>query len=153
MSVEVVNSPERKLKAINVKSDLSLEILNTDIIISSGKSIKDSSGNTIVSSSGVSSTKKNRITITNAESPYTVLATDNIIMVDASAGAVIVNLQASITAGDGKEIIVKKIDTSANIVTLQANGAELIDDANTKNIIHSYDSIGVVCDALQWWIV
>lgn len=73
--------------------------------------------------------------ITSADSPYTVTATDQTILVDATDGAVEVNLPEAEDAyfddgaGDteGRHIIVIKIDDSGNGVNVNAGGEEKID--------------------------
>lgn len=59
-----------------------------------------------------------------AQSPYTVKATDETITVDASGGAVTVNLPAA--TGGGRFLYIAKIDSSANGVTIQTNGGDTL---------------------------
>jgi hypothetical protein len=77
---------------------------------------------------------------------------DNLILVDASAAAVTVNLPVAAESG-GALIKVKKVDASANAVTLDANGSETIDGATTQVISAQYDALSVECDGTGWWIV
>lgn len=69
------------------------------------------------------------ILIAFAQSPYTVLATDGTIVCDASSGAVVINLPAS--AGNGKQYIFKKTDSTANACTVTRAGADTIDGLTT----------------------
>lgn len=90
--------------------------------------------------------------IDDTDSPYTVLATDSVIIADATSGAITVNLPA-VSGTDGRTIRVKKIDSSANAVTLDGNSSETIDDATTRVLSSQYDSITIVSDDSEWWIV
>jgi hypothetical protein len=82
----------------------------------------------------------------------TALPSDYLILVDAAAGAVTVNLPSAVSSR-GAALVVKKIDASGNAVTIDANGAETIDGAATQSLAAQYDSLTIICDASQWWIV
>ena len=64
-----------------------------------------------------------------------VLPTDGTIRADSTAGAITLTLP--ITPDDGQVVIVKKIDASANAVTINGNG-NLIDGSATKTIAAQY---------------
>lgn len=53
----------------------------------------------------------------------------------------------------GAEIEFKKVDSSANTVTIAANGAELIDGASTKVLSSQYDRIRLMCNGVGWDVV
>lgn len=80
------------------------------------------------------------------------LATDYLLLVDATTGAVTVNLPAAASA-EGALIVVKKTDASANAVTIDANASETIDGAATQALAAQYDALTVACDGAGWWIV
>ena len=80
----------------------------------------------------------------------TVSDSTKVIAVDASGGAVTVTLLAAATAGDGFEVIVKKVDSSASAVTIDGNGAETIDGAATMILPNQYDTAQLRCDASAW---
>ena len=80
------------------------------------------------------------------------LATDYLILVDATAGAVTVTLPVA-TASDGAILVVKKFDVSANAVTIDANAAETIDGALTQTLAAQYDTLTLACDGGQWWLI
>ena len=71
-------------------------------------------------------------TIDDTDSPYTVLATDEVILCDALAGPITVNMPA--LSSSGRVITVKKIDASANFVTIDGDGAETIDGDATPDL-------------------
>ena len=80
------------------------------------------------------------------------VATDYLLLVDATAGAVTVTLPAAADS-DGAYIITKKIDASANAVTVDGNGAETIDGAANIALAAQYDAVTVFCDGSTWWII
>lgn len=83
---------------------------------------------------------------------YTVTVSDRdkLIQVDATSGSNTQTLMAAATAGDGFVIKIKKTDSTSNTVTIQANGAELIDGANTFILYNQYETVSLVCDGTQW---
>ncbi len=89
-------------------------------------------------------------TITSADSPYTITATDCFIKADASSGAITVFLPA-VAGFDERAFYIKKIDATNN-VTVDGDGAELIDGATTQVISTQYDAIKVVGDGSEWSI-
>jgi hypothetical protein len=80
------------------------------------------------------------------------LASDYLLLVNATAGAVTVNLPAA-ASSNGVYLIVKKTDASVNAVTVDADGAETIDGAATQVLSAQYDAVTVFCDGSGWWIV
>ena len=77
---------------------------------------------------------------------------DKLILGDATSGAFTVTLPAAATAGAGFEITVKKIDSSANIVTVDGDGSETIDGALTKSLVSQYDHLTLVSDGSNWHV-
>ncbi len=78
--------------------------------------------------------------------------TDAVVLVDASGGAVTVNLPAA--AGvTRRSYVIKKTDSSGNVVTVDASGAETIDGATTQTLVAQFDSLTIVCDGTAWFIV
>jgi hypothetical protein len=90
--------------------------------------------------------------ITNSNSPYTALSTDEVILCNATSGAITVNLGAA-ASNSGKVLIIKKTDSSVNLVTIDANSTETIDGALTKKLATQYESLKIVCDGSNWQIL
>jgi hypothetical protein len=90
--------------------------------------------------------------IIEVSSAYTITLEDHTILVDATSGAVTITLPK---AYNGFEYLfnVKKIDSSANTVTIDGDGSEKIDGATTKVISTQYDSITIQSDKTEWWII
>ena len=66
--------------------------------------------------------------------------------VDATGGAVTASLPSFSGVYDGFEVTIKKIDASANAVTVDGSGSETIDDALTVALASRYASVTLVCD-------
>lgn len=92
----------------------------------------------------------NKRTITAAS--YTAVSNDYTILANAASNAITVNLPAAAGA-NGRIYNVKKIDSSANAVTLDASGTETIDGALTFVLQNQYDSVSVQSDGTNWYII
>jgi len=78
---------------------------------------------------------------------------DHVITCDASGGAFTVTLPALSAARTGRVYHIKKIDSSANAITIDGDSAETIDGATTASITTQYDSIMIVAGATEWHII
>jgi hypothetical protein len=87
--------------------------------------------------------------VNNAASPYTVASTDTVITCDATAGAVVINLPAA--SGSGRQITVKKIDSTSNSCTPTRNGTDTIDGATTVSVTFQYAVSSVVDTSSGKW--
>ncbi len=56
-------------------------------------------------------------------------------------------------ANAGRIYNIKKVDASANIVTIQASGEETIDGASSRLISTQYASYTVHSTGLEWFII
>lgn len=74
------------------------------------------------------------------------------VLVDATAAAVTINLPTAASAS-GRIYVIKKIDVSANGVTIDGNGGELIDGAATKAIANQYASLTIQSSGSAWYII
>lgn len=83
---------------------------------------------------------------------YTLLATDGLVECDATAGAFAVTLTAA-ASSLGRLVTIKKIDASANAITVTASGAETIDGANTYALSTRYDAVTLHCDGVTWNVI
>lgn len=73
------------------------------------------------------------------------------ILVDATSGNITITLPA-VSSSANVIFIIKKIDASANTVTIDPNASELIDGNTTEVIISQTDFRVVHCDTTAWWI-
>jgi hypothetical protein len=83
---------------------------------------------------------------------YTPNALDHTILVNAGNGAITINLPA-VDSNTGRQLIVKKIDSSANAVTIDGSGDETIDGSASQVISLQYESLTLACDGSAWYIV
>jgi len=82
--------------------------------------------------------------------------TDYTILVDASGGAVTINLIAAASffnTSTGGVLIIKKIDASANTVTIDANGSETIDGATTQTLLTQWSSYTIQDNGTAWFVL
>ena len=89
------------------------------------------------------------VSINVGHSPYT-SANLQFVNCDTSGGNITVTLPPA-SANTGSIISVKKTD-AANTVTIDANGAETIDDALTATLSTQWEMISLVCDGSAWFI-
>ena len=90
--------------------------------------------------------------VTTAAPTYTLTRLDSVLLVDATAGAVTVTVPAAADYTD-RQWIVKKIDASANTVTLDATGANTIDGAGTLALASQWDSTRIASNGTAWFVV
>lgn len=93
---------------------------------------------------------------TNAQTGnYTVLASDknSVILVDATSGNVIITLPDVTALDDGFKISFKKIDSSANTVTIDPNGSQTIDNVSNFVLSSQDSALTIVGDQVEWFIL
>ena len=99
------------------------------------------------------------VTGSGSVSPLITITTDTIltqsnvvILANAVSGGILVTLPT--TAGDaGRNYSIKKIDATANTVTISGNSiSELIDEGITAVITTQFESLTIVEDGQNWWI-
>lgn len=89
--------------------------------------------------------------ITNVDSPFTPTDVNDIILVDASSGSITINLPTAV-GNTNLVFTIKRTDNSSNTVTVDANSTEIIEDEETKTLLFG-DSMVIVSDGTQWWIL
>ncbi|OQW46993.1 MAG: hypothetical protein A4S09_16240 [Proteobacteria bacterium SG_bin7] len=82
-------------------------------------------------------------------SSTTAVAQEDEILANATSGAITVTLPAAANVV-GKEYVIKKTDSSANAVTIDANSSETIDGALAQILKSQNDSIKMVSDGTGW---
>lgn len=83
---------------------------------------------------------------------YTVTVSnrDMLIKADASGGSFTISLLSAVTAGDGFNIKIQKIDSTTNSVIVACNGAETWNGSNTVTLYRQRDYIEGYSDGTQW---
>lgn len=79
-------------------------------------------------------------------------ASESTQLANAASGAIVVNLPAAASAA-GQVFNIKKIDSSANTVTIDPNGAETIDGAATSVLTAQYQSLQIQSNGSAWYIL
>ena len=82
---------------------------------------------------------------------YTVQIGDGTILVDASAGEVTITLLPVADADNYYNI--KKIDTTVNRVIIETDAAETIDGDASVDITAAYESLQLITDGSNWFVI
>jgi len=90
--------------------------------------------------------------ITTKNTAYTATASDETILANVSAGAFAITLPTAVGA-TGKTYCIKKIDSSANAVTVNTTSSQTIDGATSRLLTNQYDAIQVQGDGSNWFII
>jgi hypothetical protein len=91
------------------------------------------------------------VTVVNS-TPYTVLSTDFILLVNTTAAARTINLPA-VASGTRILFVVDHLaSANTNNITIDGNGAETIDGASTSVISTARGCKLLVCDGTAWYI-
>jgi hypothetical protein len=93
---------------------------------------------------------QNSFKIKNVSSAYTVEYGYYYIRVDATAGAVTVTLPTA-ALSLGRAILIKKIDSSGNAVTVSRSGTDTIEGSNTVSLAAQWNKTLVVAGAALSW--
>lgn len=93
-------------------------------------------------------------TTTTKTGNYTVVPADanKLIKVDATTGNITITLLSASEAADGFTITIKKIDSSTNSVTIDANSTETIDASLTWVLNLQNESVTLISDGTNWQI-
>jgi len=89
------------------------------------------------------------ISVTSIVADYTVLATDAIILADATAGDITVTLPTAVGIA-GRNYIIKKTDTTSNKVTIEGNGTETINLELKQELLFEGDAPQLASDGANW---
>ena len=108
--------------------------------------LDDTGSETEVGSGG---TTKVITSIDNGDSPYSVLAADDIILVDTTSGATTVNLPAA-ASNEGRVIGIYHTGSGNFLVTVDGNGSETINGETVIYLTVKYDMTYIVSDGSNW---
>jgi uncharacterized protein YqkB len=106
----------------------------------------------IMTTTRITTRQEKRRDVTKTTGTYTLDTTYDVVLCNCAGGAITLNLPAVATS-EGFEYTIKKIDSSANAVTIDGNASELIDGATTQTINYQWTSATIVCDGSAWYIV
>jgi hypothetical protein len=88
--------------------------------------------------------------VTTTDANFTADNRMTLILCDCINNAITVYLPS---ASDGARYRIKKIDSTANAVTIDPSGNQTIDDATTRILSSQYDAVNLISDDTEWWIV
>jgi hypothetical protein len=94
----------------------------------------------------------NTTPISTQTASYTLTVSDSIILADATSASLTITLPAA-SSFNGYRFTVKRIDNSANTVTLGRTGSDLIDGATSYTLDQQYISISVISNGSGWYIL
>lgn len=77
---------------------------------------------------------------------------DMVLLVDCTGGAVTVTLPLA-AENVGRVLWAKKVDVSANAMTVDGSGSETIDGAASVSTAVSMTSWTLFCDGSGWWVI
>jgi len=83
---------------------------------------------------------------------YTATASDRVILCDATSNSMTVSLPSA-SGITGRVYTIKKVDSSANTVTIDPNGTETIDGSSTYSLSSQWDFVTIVSDGSNWVII
>lgn len=87
--------------------------------------------------------------VTTTATAFSPGATDDIIKADSTSNNIVINLPAAAVV---RQIVIKKM-ASANVVTLDPSGAELIDGLSTEDLLSLNEVTTIVSDGTGWLII
>jgi len=82
----------------------------------------------------------------------TVTTANVVVFANAASGQIDITLYAA-TSNGGKALTVKKTDSSANSVVITRVGSETIDGATAITLIHQNESVTLISDNSNWFII
>jgi hypothetical protein len=84
--------------------------------------------------------------------PYFIATGDDSILADATAGAYSVLLPLA-ASSNGRLLHVKKIDASANAVTVLGRPGDLVEDAASQPLTMQGENLMLICDGSGWRVL
>jgi hypothetical protein len=101
-----------------------------------------------ISSSGNSARAGDIETQVSKTANYTIVSTDYFVACDPTSGAITITLPAAASSA-GQTFAIRKINASANAVTIDPNAAELIDGAATLAVANN-STKQIICNGTAW---
>lgn len=89
--------------------------------------------------------------ISTKTTTYSVLTSDSTILADASGGGFTITLPGASNAGF--KVIIKKVDTSANVVTISRAGSDTIEGSTTRTLRYQYESLTLQADGGALFVI
>jgi len=100
-------------------------------------------------SSGIWSKLSSESVVRTVSAAATLYSTDDVVLVNAASGAIALTLPSAVVV-PGKELVIKKSDSSTNQVTIAGYSAETIDGSANRKLNVRYESVRIVSDGTNW---
>ena len=144
----------------NGRANVTIALSNNSIVLGnttlSLANTTTSVGNLTLTNVTITSGTISGITVTSnlvtKTANYTAASGDETILGNASAGSFSITLPTSVGIG-GKIYIVKKIDSTANTVTIATTSSQTIDGNTSKVISYQYDGYQLQSDGANWFVI
>jgi hypothetical protein len=101
---------------------------------------------------GTAWTTTNNKNVATKTANYTALQSDDVILGDATSGAITITLPTAV-GNTGEVFHIKKIDSSVNAVTIATTSSQTIDGALTAPLISQYQSFTLVSNGTGWSVL
>jgi hypothetical protein len=89
---------------------------------------------------------------TTKTTAYTITTAESMVPCDATTAGFSVTLPTAV-GNSGQEYVIKKLDSTANIVTVATTSSQTIDGVTTKTLTTQYQTIRVKSNGANWWVV
>ncbi len=93
---------------------------------------------------------KSQMSLVTQATTYTVAANIYYVRGDATAGGFTVTLPPALN-NQGRKILLKKIDSSGNAVTVSKAGSDTIEGSNTVSLGSQWDKLHVISNGVNAW--
>jgi hypothetical protein len=93
-----------------------------------------------------------RLNVQAKDAAYTITDGDDVILCDATSAAFTLTLPKAGLHG-GRVFYLKKVDASANAITIDGDGSETIDGAATQSLSVQWESKTLTSDGTGWFII
>jgi hypothetical protein len=90
--------------------------------------------------------------IVNKTGAYTATSSDHTITCNATSATFTITLPTA-SGITGRMYVIKKMDSSGNAITIDANASETIDGSLTRSLNLQYESITIQSDGTNWYIL
>lgn len=90
--------------------------------------------------------------VTTKTGAYTATSSDKVLLCDATSAGFTITLPAA-ASSSGVTLTIKKIDSSANAITVDGDSTELIDGSQTIAISFQHQSVDLVCNGTAWYLI
>lgn len=91
-----------------------------------------------------------RTALTTQTTSYTIQNNIFYVRADATSGAMTVTLPLA-TSSEGRQVLICKVDASANAVTVDGNGSETIQGSASISLASQWDKALLICNGNDGW--